>query len=578
VASHRLFFNSLLRILAFYNHRATKFPTKRFCSVAKMPRVATKLSPTQKGGFIARKVIPRDVREEYAKLYGQRTEERLNIGPMPVALARAKHREWSSAIEARIANIRASRSGDGRTLTPKEARALAGEWYSWFTARMAALNWPAQTWEDYEWHAVRSQLYGPAMAGGVFSGDPLDLWERDSAMRDRVRPLIADEAKSHQFLAARGVVLDPSSRDMFLDYVTRDFFAALALLRRRARGDYGPDKWVEQFPKFREPTDPSLTPWALFERWIEKAKPASSTVDRWRAVFLRLQNDFPNVSAASLLPEQMQSWANGLIDAKRTAVTVSDVWVAAARTVFGWAAGERLITRNPFAGWRVKVPKKTRVRETKAFTDGEIKTILSAALAVTLRTKTDAAKRWCPWLAAYSGARMGELTQLRGADIIQKDGIYAMKISPEAGTTKTRNAHMVPLHEHLIRQGFPAFVDASGNGPLFYNHNGNQQETIGDRTNPRKARYVKAREHLAAWVRSIGVDDPELSPNHAWRHTFKAIGYRCGLTEKVLDAIVGHAPATVGRGYGEPTLADKAEELRKFVSFENRLSARAADS
>jgi len=102
-----------------------------------MPRLATKLVPTNKGGFIARKVIPFDVRDEYAKLYGQRTEERLNTDPLPVSLARAKHREWSSEIEARIVNIRAARKGGGRTLTPKEARALAGEWYHWFTARMA---------------------------------------------------------------------------------------------------------------------------------------------------------------------------------------------------------------------------------------------------------------------------------------------------------------------------------------------------------------------------------------------------------------------------------------------------------
>jgi hypothetical protein len=102
-----------------------------------LPRSAHKLASTGKGGFVARKVIPLDVRDEYAELYGQRTEERLNTGPMPVLLARAKHREWSSEIEARFANIRAAKKGEGRTLTPKEARALAGNWYDWFTARMA---------------------------------------------------------------------------------------------------------------------------------------------------------------------------------------------------------------------------------------------------------------------------------------------------------------------------------------------------------------------------------------------------------------------------------------------------------
>ncbi len=530
-----------------------------------MPRSATKLAPTSKGSFVARKVIPLDVRDEYAKLYRQRTEERLNTGPMPALQARTKYREWSSEIEVRIANIRAARKGEGRTLTPKEARALAGEWYEWFTAREAASNWSADVWEDYQAH-VRFELYGPAMAGGVHSGDPLDFWERDSGMRDRVRPIIADEAKSQQFLAAKRLSLDSASLNMFLDYATRDFFKALALLARRARGDYGPDKWVEQFPRSERTADPGLTPWSLFERWIATAKPAVSTVDRWRAVFLRLQSDFPNTNAAALLPEQMQHWANGLINSDRTAGTVAEVWVNAARTVFAWAVGEKLISRNPFTGWRVTVPRKIRTRETKAFTDDEIDTVLSATLAVQLRSKGDAAKRWCPWLAAYSGARMGELTQLRGVDIVERDGIPAMKISPEAGTTKTGTARVVPLHEHLIEQGFLAFVKTSGSGPLFYNEPMEPAEP-NDPTNPRKPRSVKTREHVAAWVRDIGVKDPELSPNHAWRHTFKATGFRCGISEKVLDAIVGHAPASVGRGYGEPTLADKAQELQKFPRY-----------
>ena len=53
-----------------------------------MPQIATKLTSAAKGGFIARKVIPFDVRDEYAKLYEQHTEERLKIEPMRIELAR----------------------------------------------------------------------------------------------------------------------------------------------------------------------------------------------------------------------------------------------------------------------------------------------------------------------------------------------------------------------------------------------------------------------------------------------------------------------------------------------------------
>jgi hypothetical protein len=39
------------------------------------------------------------------------------------------------------------------------------------------------------------------------------------------------------------------------------------------------------------------------------------------------------------------------------------------------------------------------------------------------------------------------------------------------------------------------------------------------------------------------------------------------MSEKVIDAIVGHAPASVGRAYGEPTLADKAAALSNFPRY-----------
>jgi integrase len=516
-----------------------------------MPQVATKLMPTAKGGFMARKVIPPDVRDAF----GGKVEERFVTGPMTILRARAEHREWSSDIESRIANARALRKGEGRSFTPKEMRALAAEWYGWFIARNPQV--PPDV--------LCSELYGAAMACGMFQGDPMDLWEVDSRMRERVRPLIADEAKPNQFLAAKRLVLDAASRDMFLDYVTRDFFAAVALLARREHGDEGPDKYAEQFPPIGQVSaDPSLTPWALFERWIADAKPADSTVNRWRGVFLKLQADFPNQGAAALLPEQMQTWAEGLINSERAPVTVHRIWLLACRTVFAFAVGKKLIGRNPFIGWNVTVPKKIRTRETKAFTELEIDTILHAASAIDVRSKGGAAKRWCPWLAAYSGARMGELTQLRGVDI--DIARHAMTITPEAGTVKTKETRTVPLHDHLIEQGFLDYVKANGNGPLFCTEPDGAVRA-GTATKRVKARAVTAREHLATWVRSLGVNDPELSPNHAWRHTFKAIGSRCQISDKTLDFIVGHAPATVGNKYGEPTLDDKTHELRKFPRY-----------
>jgi integrase len=154
---------------------------------------------------------------------------------------------------------------------------------------------------------------------------------------------------------------------------------------------------------------------------------------------------------------------------------------------------------------------------------------------------------------------------LRGSDVVEQNGIWAMKISPEAGTVKNRKPRTIPLHEHLVEQGFVRFVNASGTGPLFYNES--KATAADDPTNPKRPRAVKARERLAEWVREIGVADPELQPNHAWRHTFKKIGDRAGISEKMLDVLCGHAAASVGRSYGVADLADKAEALRSFPRF-----------
>jgi integrase len=85
--------------------------------------------------------------------------------------------------------------------------------------------------------------------------------------------------------------------------------------------------------------------------------------------------------------------------------------------------------------------------------------------------------------------------------------------------------------------------------------------------NPSRSRAGNVRGDLAEWVREIGVTDPEVSPTHAWRHTFKQIAERSGITEKVHDAITGHAPASEGRKYGQPTAEDMANALKKFPRY-----------
>ena len=76
------------------------------------------------------------MREEYGRLYGARYEAKF-YAPASTKKHEAsqQYREWLNEVEGRIAAIRAARDGTGQSLTPQQARKLAGEWYDWFIAR-----------------------------------------------------------------------------------------------------------------------------------------------------------------------------------------------------------------------------------------------------------------------------------------------------------------------------------------------------------------------------------------------------------------------------------------------------------
>jgi hypothetical protein len=57
-------------------------------------------------------------------------------------------------------------------------------------------------------------------------------------------------------------------------------------------------------------------------------------------------------------------------------------------------------------------------------------------------------------------------------------------------------------------------------------------------------------------------------------HDPKLLGRRIEQEDTMLDYIWGHAPATVGRGYGEPTLKDLARVIQRFPRYDTDGHAR----
>lgn len=524
------------------------------------------------GRWFARKGIPVDVREEYQRLYGVKREAHLKLpADTPRHEAKTRLGEWEAEVETRIATLRAQRNGEGQPLTKLNAIALAGRWYTWFVGQYEGDPGPPKRWREMSDHLVWNVIYpeAPESYHEDPNADPHWEWQKEPEVREAVRPQVAELARVATFLASEGKALNANAYALFVDAVSDNLLPAVTLLERRANGDYSRDDTPDSFPAFTNGPmrTAGISCWDLFEAFVKALKPADNTVQRWRAVFLEMQRHFADVGADGVTEDTARAWVRGLVTEERSATTVREVWLSSSRRVFGWGAEHKHVRRNPFADIKVDVPRQSRSRETKAFTEEEARTILRAALAIKKpNTPLDRAKRWVPWLCAYSGARAGEVTQLRGDDIEKRGSFHYMKLMPDAGTIKTRKTRIVPIHEHLIAQGFLETVRSVGKGALFYDDK-TPRRASSDPMNPSRSRAGNVRGDLAEWVRAQGVTDPELSPTHAWRHSFKQIAERVGITEKVHDAITGHAPASEGRKYGQPTAEDMANALKKFPRY-----------
>ncbi|MEH3146256.1 MAG: hypothetical protein PGN34_13105 [Methylobacterium frigidaeris] len=370
----------------------------------------TSLSRAPNGDWFARKGIPKDVREAYKKAFGVSREERFRRpGSLSTGAAKAELRDWDANVTGRIEALRAAAKGEGRGLNHREAHGLAGQWYAWFVAQREQDPGTAEEWNLFA-ERLQDARAGSAQAREL--PDDTDYDDEESpAGRRRMRALVSELGQVASFLGEQGMRLTEEATHAFLDIVEGELFAVALTLRRRSEGDYGPDARLERHPEFRPSAREKaagLTCWSLFEAWVGERKPGASTVNRWRVVFRALDAYFEGRDIATITGDDAIAWKGTLVTPERSAKVVNEVWLRAAGVGFGWAKDNKRIPLNPFEGVSVAVGKAApKVRE-REFLDEEWRIILAATTAEThgrVAAHNLAARRWVPWICAYTGSR-----------------------------------------------------------------------------------------------------------------------------------------------------------------------------
>lgn len=261
----------------------------------------------------------------------------------------------------------------------------------------------------------------------------------------------------------------------------------------------------------------------------------------------------------------MDEWCDHLLASGLSEKTVGEKYLAAVKAIFTLGVEKYRLTVNPVAANKVRVPDKVKERSS-GFTDLEAKTILLAALGdvSTLGKRSPALKRairWVPWICAYTGARVGEITQLRREDLVTELGIPCLRITPEGGTVKTGKYRIVPIHQHLVELGLCSFIASQPPGPLFFSLDKPEYNPV--------TRAAGVGTKIGVWVRKgVGITDKRIGPNHAWRHRFKTVCRNAGIDRESRNAIQGHSDGTAASDYGEVTIIAMKNAIDAFPRIE----------
>jgi integrase len=447
-------------------------------------------------------------------------------------------------------------------ISHRDLVALSGETYRAYVAVNEADPGEPMAWRYHK------ALHRAAIEGRVANPPPAILSTADAAdatailgTGDLTEAVDALPAGQHDGLEDRfGLLADwvlirhrlhlsAKDRRRFLQLVGTASLDASWQLRRNAEGDYSPDPKAARFPAIDtvSAAKPRQKVTGLFELWWTEAKAlgrSESTHDGYRNGIDRLVEFLGHDDAHRITPDDALRFKDHRLKTV-TAKTFRDADLPGLKSVFGWGVANRKIKANPFATVTIKRERKIVVRS-PGFSDDEAAAIFRHCLAYQRKpkenAKTAAAKRWGPLIAAYTGCRIAEALQLRKVDVFEESSHHVIRFTPEAGSIKTGLFRTVPIHQHLIELGFLNFVDDSGDGPLFA-----------------KGAY----ERVVAFVREV-VPDPNVQPNHAWRHRLKTIARDHGFDPRVIDAIQGHAPKNSSDDYGDVSVVAMARVMTQI--------------
>lgn len=305
----------------------------------------------------------------------------------------------------------------------------------------------------------------------------------------------------------------------------------------------------------------------MFSEFVEASKPTSEITKADAREFVNLLHDMPKKAAQrlefrGLSPKQIVE-KNEQLGLPTLSVTTIRKYVSGLSGYYDWLIKQGYVSENIWSGM---APAKSKKRSDRPpFTVPHLQKLFSSPLFLGCAGTRDIrqistpgpvlirdGRYWLPLLAAFTGARQGELAQLEKTDVRSDQGIHYLRITDE-GSDEQKSVksgagfRSVPLHSKLLELGFLEYVEKQSGPRLFPEAKRDSRGQFGP--------VSKFFQKYFATMKFEPDSQGNLPVFHSFRHSV-ADGLRRKHDDYIIGLLLGHEKNTVTRGYGKSETLD----------------------
>ena len=173
---------------------------------------------------------------------------------------------------------------------------------------------------------------------------------------------------------------------------------------------------------------------------------------------------------------------------------------------------------------------------------------------------------WVPIIALFTGARAGEIAQLRCGDVVyvEETWIFDIHKNPDRHAPKhlknKNSVRPIPIHQAIIELGFLNYLTIVQSEPddlLFPEIELDHRDQMGGRP----SRFIRT------YLKRIGLKEPGLGL-HSFRHTWIDECRKRGIYDALSGSILGHAKVGTTTQYGSGTEGNLTQRKRAIDALD----------